>query len=511
MDAATVDVLRASSLRSQRTAKPRQRLASPKARRRAMEVSQAEGWRTLGESSPPLLPSADDVLQQEARHGSLQPLPSADDVQATMHGSQLLADEVEYLTEQHRRQLRSATRTIEETVAARIEAQALEAAEAASADVAARLQRQQQDVTEQRALVEQSQRQAHEELMALKAAAVDELEAERSSMSRQLQAEREALDTKKRETQASLKREWQYVDLTSEVGEVFLRRTAEAEKAKKTAEAAEETAVAQMAIALEMQKEVLQESDAATEAALHLHSQAARAKWEADRASREAKEARRAADASVALAREQAAQAEARAAEQAATIERLQREVGALGAEVSRLKEGLAQAQQAQQRAAAEAATPARRVEAVRVHRQSATADAAERRAPARAMPRAQPLQQRPIPERVRQVEEGTPPAPTTSRTIDDRPAKPVGSRVTRSKAATAASGTRRARVAGAGGSATDYSTMRPYALRELCRKRGCPATGGRHELCAALQKDDAERLRQADTERWRAATDTSA
>ena len=291
MDAATVDVLRASSLRSQRTAKPRQRLASPKARRRAMEVSQAEGWRTLGESSPPLLPSADDVLQQEARHGSLQPLPSADDVQATMHGSQLLADEVEYLTEQHRRQLRSATRTIEETVAARIEAQALEAAEAASADVAARLQRQQQDVTEQRALVEQSQRQAHEELMALKAAAVDELEAERSSMSRQLQAEREALDQKKRETQASLKREWQYVDLTSEVGEVFLRRTAEAEKAKKTAEAAEETAVAQMAIALEMQKEVLQESDAATEAALHLHSQAARAKWEADRASREAKEA----------------------------------------------------------------------------------------------------------------------------------------------------------------------------------------------------------------------------
>ena len=510
MDAATVDVLRASSLRSQRTAKPRQRLASPKARRRAMEVSQAEGWRTLGESSPPLLP-ADDVLQ-EARHGSMQPLPSAD-VQATMHGSQLLADEVEYLTEQHRRQLRSATRTIEETVAARIEAQALEAAEAASADVAARLQRQQQDVAEQRALVEQSQCQAHEELMALKAAAVDELEAERSSMSRQLQAEREALDAKKRETQASLKREWQYVDLTSEVGEVFLRRTAEAEKAKAGAEAAEETAVAQMAIALEMQKEVLQESDAATEAALHLHSQAARAKWEAERASREAGEARRAADASVALAREQAAQAEARAAEQAATIERLQREVGALGAEVSRLKEGLAQAQQAQQRAAAEAATPARRVEAVRVHRQSATADAAERRAPARATPRAQaqPSQQRRIPERVRQVEEGTPPAPTTSRTIDDGPAKPVGSDVTRSKAATAASGTRRARVAGAGGSAADYSTMRPYALRELCRKRGCPATGGRHELCAALQKDDAERLRQADTERWRAATDTSA
>ena len=36
MDAATVDVLRASSLRSQRPATPRQRLARPTARRRAL-------------------------------------------------------------------------------------------------------------------------------------------------------------------------------------------------------------------------------------------------------------------------------------------------------------------------------------------------------------------------------------------------------------------------------------------------------------------------------------------
>ena len=65
--------------------------------------------------------------------------PTPFDFEATMYGSELLEDEVDWHVAKHKRQLASATKTIEETSARRIEEQAIAAAEAAGAEVTARL------------------------------------------------------------------------------------------------------------------------------------------------------------------------------------------------------------------------------------------------------------------------------------------------------------------------------------------------------------------------------------
>lgn len=247
-------------------------------------------------------------------------IPHALDLEATMHSSQLLWHEVERHVAKHRRQLASATKTIEEISAKRIEEQAMAAAEKAATSVAQRLKAQAESLRGREEEFQWAQRDERAQMASIQEEQAALLKQERADVEKLLEEGLAALEAKRQEGQAALKREWGHVDLTNEVASVYLKKTEEAVVAEKAAAEAEAASTARMGIALEMQQQTMVESEAQTQAALHLHSQAGKAKWEAEAEKAAAEEERSAMGASV----ERVQELEAEVLELKAEVGRLQ-------------------------------------------------------------------------------------------------------------------------------------------------------------------------------------------
>lgn len=197
------------------------------------------------------------------------------DLEATMYGSELLEDEIDWHVIQHREQLASAAKTIEEISTRRIQAQAMAAAEAAGAEMTKRLNHRAEQLQLREQCLEHQHRKALHQIEDFKKQQAALLAYERGEMQRILDDERESLEQERQDmlhdlklqqqrSEAELKREWDRVTLTNEVGKVFLKQTAEAARAKQTAIDAKIAADLQIKSAMETEQKFVAETQAQT-------------------------------------------------------------------------------------------------------------------------------------------------------------------------------------------------------------------------------------------------------
>lgn len=179
-----------------------------------------------------------------------------------MYGSQLLGDEVDWHVAKHKRQLESATRTIEDMSAKRIEKQAMAAAEAAAAEVAGQLQQRADELKLREQKLEYQHGKALQQMEEFKKQQAVMLEFERAEMQQMLDRERAAIQHERQESEAKLKHEWRRIELTNEVARVFLKQTAHAVATQKAAVDTKTAAETQMRLVKEMRQKFFAESEA---------------------------------------------------------------------------------------------------------------------------------------------------------------------------------------------------------------------------------------------------------
>lgn len=220
-------------------------------------------------------PRTDPSHDEEARlagSGADREMPNLFELEATMYGSQLLEEEVDWHVAKHKRQLVSATKTIQEVSAKKIERQAMAAAEKAGAEVTSRLNQRAEELKLREQQLEQQHLNAFQQIEEFKQQQAAMLDYERMEMQQMLEDERAAMQQERQDMMndlkrlrqmgdAELKREWARVKLTSDVATVYLEQTAAAVAAQASAENARAAAEAQMNLALEMQSKC----DASTE------------------------------------------------------------------------------------------------------------------------------------------------------------------------------------------------------------------------------------------------------
>jgi hypothetical protein len=243
-------------------------------------------------------------LRPKKKHGARQSEEEEEEeeevlpgyVRSAHHGSQLLGDEILLQVESHRTQLVAATQSIEGAASTRMAQQARVAAERAAAEITARLRTEQAQLDDECEAFEAHRRGCVEDLAAARQAQCEELERLRAEAQTRLRAEAEAVragleaerDAERERLRSewakitgikgALKREWAAVDLSAEVAEVYLRRTAEAEASGREAREARAAAETQLRITQELEQKLRTDVAAQTESALHLFTQATQAK-----------------------------------------------------------------------------------------------------------------------------------------------------------------------------------------------------------------------------------------
>ena len=179
----------------------------------------------------------------ELRPPPLSPRPSQeelgerndDEIQSpAVFGAVLLSEEIDRQIATHARELRHATESLETVACARFRHQAQAAAAAAAADIAADLRRQKDALEEEKREFARVRELKMMEIQLLREtyqheqkqerqAAEERLKEELASMKALLMSEHQKIEA----TKSALRREWKYVDLSSEVAEVFLKQTSE--------------------------------------------------------------------------------------------------------------------------------------------------------------------------------------------------------------------------------------------------------------------------------------------